>query len=46
MVIRRIRARELTRYLASTDERLSVLGVNLALTNELRAKLIEAARRD
>ena len=37
---------ELTRYLASTDEKLSVLGVNLELTEDLQRKLVEAARRD
>ena len=38
--------RELTRYLASTDERLTLLNDNLQLANELRGKLIEAVRRD
>ena len=37
---------ELTRYLASTDEKLSLLGVNLELTEDLQRKLVEAARHD
>lgn len=36
---------ELTRYLASTDEKLFVLTENLRLTDNFRRKLIEAARR-
>lgn len=37
---------ELTRYLAATDEKLGLLGVNLELTEDLQRKLVEAARRD
>jgi hypothetical protein len=37
---------ELTRYLASTDEKLSLLGVNLQLTEDLHRKLVEVARSD
>ena len=37
---------ELTRYLASTDEKLSLLAVNLALTEDLQRKLVKAANHD
>jgi hypothetical protein len=37
---------ELTRYLAATDEKLVLLGVNLQLTEDLQRKLVEVPRRD
>lgn len=39
-------ALELTRYLASTDEKLFVLTEDLRLTRNFKRKLVEAARRD
>jgi hypothetical protein len=51
LAVRSIRAAprlglELTRYLAATDEKLSLLGVNLQLTEGLHRRLVEAAHRD